>query len=348
MTALQARWAFHPPSLIWYLAIVVGAFTAAGLAVLATGENPFEALFLLVSYSFGTTRGFYEVIVRAIPLTLAGLGVAVAFRANVWNIGADGQLMFGAITGFWIINSYPGTPSWLMLPLFVLFGAVGGAVWGGIAGWLRARYNASEIIVTIMLNYIALHTLGWVIRGPLQGSVQNYPRSADIPEAAMYDVIIDGTRVHEGLFVALGATILVYLIMRHSSFGFQSRSIGINSRAARYGGVNVRWTIFLTMAMSGALAGLAGVGEIAALHHRLHDDFAPGFGIAAIAVALMARLNPLAIPFIALLFGALHVGSGALQRNFGIPFPIVFLIEGIVIVAFLLAGAVHQQREMGR
>lgn len=346
MSFLQLKLAYYPPTLFRYLMIIVGAFAVGGLAVLSTGENPFEALFLLVGYSFGTARGFYEVIVRAIPLTLAGLGIAVAFRANVWNIGADGQLMIGAILGFWVITLLPGTPTLLMLPLFIVSGAIGGAIWGGFAGWLRARYNASEIIVTIMLNYIALQALGWVIRGPLQGSVQNYPRSADVPASAMYDVIIAGTRVHEGLFVALAATILVYLIMRHSSFGFQSRSIGINPNASRYGGVSVRWTIFLTMALSGALAGLAGVGEIAALHHRLHDDFAPGFGIAAIAVALMARLNPLAIPLTALLFGALHVGSGALQRNLGIPFPIVFLIEGIVIVAFLLAGAVHQRRAM--
>lgn len=346
MSFLQLKLTYHPPTLLWYLGIIIGSFAVVGLAVVSTGENPFEALFLLVSYSFGTARGFYEVIVRAIPLTLAGLSVAIAFRANVWNIGADGQLVFGAIVGFWVINSMPGTPSALMLPLFILFGAVGGAIWGGIAGWLRARYNASEIIVTIMLNYIALQGLAWVIRGPLQGSVQNYPRSADIPESAMYEVIIAGTRVHEGLFVALAAVLLVHLILRHSSFGFQSRSIGINPNAARYGGVNVRWTIFLTMALSGALAGLAGVGEIAALHHRLHDDFAPGFGFAAIAVALMARLNPIAIPFTAMLFGALHVSSGALQRNLGIPFPIVFLIEGIVIVAFLLAAAVHQRREM--
>ena len=348
MTVLQARLSFHPPSLFWYLAIVGGALLLSSLAVLATGENPIEAFTVLVGYSFGTAHGFYAVVVRAIPLTLAGLGVAIAFRANVWNIGADGQLMIGAIVGFWFVNTLPDTPSWLMLPIFILFGGLGGAVWGGIAGWLRARYNASEIIVTIMLNYIALQMLGWVIRGPLQGSVQGYPRSADIPESAMYAVIVDGTRVHQGLFVALSATVLVYFILRYSSFGFQLRAIGINPNAARFGGVNVRWTIFLTMALSGALAGLAGVGEIAALHHRLHDDFAPGFGIAAIAVALMARLNPLAIPFTALLFGVLHVGSGALQRNLGIPFPIVFVIEGVIIISFLLFGAVYQRREMAR
>ncbi len=347
MIALTTRVALHPPSLLWYLAIVAGAFAVGGVAVLATGEDPLEALLLLVGYSFGTARGFFEVIVRAIPLTLAGLGIAVAFRANIWNIGADGQLMIGAITGFLYVHSLPGTPSWLMLPLFILCGALGGAIWGAVAGWLRARYNASEIIVTIMLNYVALHMLGWVIRGPLQGKVQNYPRSEDLPESAMFDVLIEGTRVHEGLLVALAATLLIHLVLRHSSFGFQIRAIGVNPEAARYGGVHVGRTIFLTMALSGALAGLAGVGEIAALHHRLHDDFAPGFGVAAIAVALMARLNPLAIPLTALLFGALHVGSGALQRNLGIPFPIVFLIEGIVIVAFLLAGAVRQRRETG-
>lgn len=345
MTALTARVTLHPPSLLRYLAIVLGAFAVGGVAVLATGEDPFEALFLLVGYSFGTARGFFEVVVRAIPLTLAGLGIAVAFRANVWNIGADGQLMIGAIAGFLYVHTLPGTPDWLMLPLFMLCGAAGGAAWGAVAGALKARYNASEIIVTIMLNYIALHMLGWAIRGPLQGDVQNYPRSDDIPQSAMLDVIVAGTRVHEGLLVALAATLLIYLVLRHSALGFQIRAIGVNPEAARYGGVHVGRTVFLTMALSGALAGLAGVGEIAALHHRLHDDFAPGFGVAAIAVALMARLNPLAVPPMALLFGALHVGSGALQRNLGIPFPIVFLIEGVVIVAFLLAGTVRRSRE---
>ena len=331
-----------------YASVLVIAFAAAALVILSAGKNPIDAFVVLVSHALGTSFGFHEVVVRAIPLTLAGLGVAIAFRANVWNIGADGQIIIGAVSGMWFVHAFPGTPSWLIGPLYLLAAIIGGGAYGGLAGYLRAKYKASEIIVTIMLNYIALHLLGWVIRGPLQESGDIFPRSARIPEAAMLDALASGSRVHMGLFIAAGATVLVFVLLRYSSFGYQVRVVGASPAAARYGGINDRMIILLTMALSGGLAGLAGAGEIAALHHRLMDDFAPGFGIAAIAIALMARLQPLAIPFTALLFGILHVGSGALQRKLGIPFPIVWIIEGIVIVTFLLAGYLRSRHQTAR
>jgi len=223
-----------------------------------------------------------------------------------------------------------------MLPLFLAVGLVGGALYGGIAGWLRARYNANEIIVTIMLNYIAPQILAWVVRGPLLESVGIFPRSDAIPDAAVLAVIVADSRVHGGLILAVAATVLVYLMMRHTVFGYELRVVGANRTAARFGGVNDRFVILAAMALSGALAGLAGASEVAGIHQRLQDNFAPGFGVAAIAVALLARLNPLAVPLAALLFGVLHVGAGVLQRESGIPIPIVWIVEGVVILAFLV------------
>ena len=315
--------------------------------MLASGHNPFTAYASMLGYALGTKNGFAEVVVRATPLTLTGLGVAIAFRAKLFNVGADGQIMFGGITAVALVTLMPDLSAWSMLLLFLVAGFVGGGLYGGIAGWLRARYNANEIIVTIMLNYIALQILAWVVRGPLQEGMGIFPRSDAIPEAAVLAVIIADSRVHGGLILALAATILVYVMMRHSVFGYELRAVGANSTAARFGGVSDRFVIFSAMALSGALAGLAGASEVAGIHHRLQDNFAPGFGVAAIAVALLARLNPLAVPLAALLFGVLHVGAGVLQRESGIPIPIVWIIEGVVILAFLVFDHLRLKKSTG-
>ena len=316
--------------------IVAAAFAVGGLFMLASGHNPLAAYGSMLGYALGTKNGFAEVVVRAIPLTLAGLGVAVAFRAKLFNVGADGQIMIGGITAVAAVTLAPDIPAWAALAVFLGVGFVGGGLYGGIAGWLRARYNANEIIVTIMLNYIALQVLAWVVRGPLQEGMRIFPRSDAIPDAAVLGVIVADSRVHGGLVLALTATLVVHLIMRGTVFGYQLRVVGANAMAARFGGVNDKFVIMAAMALSGALAGLAGASEVAGIHQRLQDNFAPGFGVAAIAVALLARLNPLAVPLAALLFGVLHVGSGVLQRESGIPIPIVWIVEGVVILAFLV------------
>lgn len=325
--------------------VVIAAMAVGAMFVLIAGKDPVRAVAVLIGYTLGTGDGFAEVVVHAIPLSLAGLGIAIAFRANVFNIGADGQLIFGAIAAVAIVQPLGTLPAWLAIPLFLLVGTAFGAVYGGLAGWLKARYNANEIIVTIMLNYIALQLLGWAVRGPLQEGMKVFPRSESIGEGAILGVLIDGTRVHGGLIVVAVATACVYMLLRHSSFGYQLRAVGISHTAARYGGIAPGWMIFLAMTASGALAGLAGAVEIAGIHHRLQDNFAPGIGIAAIAVALLARLNPLWVPVAALLFGILHAGSGQLQREIGIPFPLVWIVEAIVILAFLAIGVIADRRK---
>ncbi|MBM3482555.1 MAG: ABC transporter permease [Alphaproteobacteria bacterium] len=317
------------------LVVVIAAFGVAALFIVLASKNPFDTFAVLFGYTLGNAIGFSEVVVRAIPLTLAGLGLCVAFRANAFNIGADGQIMVGAIVSVALGLALPGWPSYFAVPLSLLAGALAGGLYGALAGHLRARYNASEIIVTIMLNYVALQLLAWMIRGPLQETMAIFPRSDALPPSASLDVIIAGTRIHEGFYIAAAAVALVYLLLNRSALGFAFKVVGLSAPAARYGGLKDRALIVLAMGLSGGLAGLAGSIEIAGVHRRLQDDFAPSYGITAIAVALLARLDARFVPLTALLFGVLHVGSGAMQRQIGIPFPLVWIIQGIVILAFL-------------
>ncbi len=323
---------------------ILGALALIGLFVLIAGKDPVAAASVFLDHSLGRYTGFAEVVVRAVPLTLCGLGIAFAFRARMFNVGADGQLIVGAILAVWVALMLPGLPSWLLLPLFLVVGTAGGAAWGGLAGWLRARYNANEIIVTIMLNYIALQILSWAIRGPLQESMKIFPRSDAVPDSILLGSLDAGTRLHSGIFFALAAMLAAFLVLRYSVFGYQLLAVGSSRAAARVGGIADGRTMALSMVAAGGFAGLAGAVEILGIHGRLQDDFAGGVGITSIAVALLARLNPLAIPFAALLFGVISVGSGALQRDMGIPLPLVYVIEGVVIVAFLVSSHMTGQR----
>lgn len=323
------------------VAVVAAGLIVAALFVVAAGKSPLAVFRVMLGYAVGSGNGLAEVMVRAVPLCLAGLGVAVAFRCNVFNIGADGQLVVGAILATAAAGVMP--PGLALIGLLVC-GVVGGAAYGGIAGWLKARFGVSEIIVTIMQNYIAIQLLTWMVRGPMQERMGMFPRSDALPGAAVLDVLIPGTRVHWGIMIALAASTLVHILMRHSAFGFQVAVVGRNPLVARFAGIADRRIILMAMLVSGGLAGLAGAVEIAGLHHRLQDDFAPGFGLLAIAVALLARLEPLAVPFSAILFGILHVGSGAVQREVGLPFPVVWIFEAIVIFGCLGLTAVGRRK----
>jgi simple sugar transport system permease protein len=233
------------------------------------------------------------------------------------------------------------------LPLYLLLGFLGGGMAGALVGWLRARFGANEIIVTIMFNYVAVQLLTWVNRGPLQEAARIFPRSYLIGESLHLPVLLEGSRVHGGLLIAVAAALLVYLLMSRTSFGFRLAVLGENPDAASYAGIGRNAMVVWAMFLSGGLAGLAGATEVAGLYHRLEDGFADGLGLAAIAVALMARVNALAVPFAALFFGVFFAGAGALQRQAGVPFPIVWIIQGTVIFAFLALGWAARQRAVG-
>jgi simple sugar transport system permease protein len=324
------------------IAVVAAIAVPSGFLWLA-GKAPLATWGALLTYTLGTWIGFSDVLVHAIPLTLIGIGVAAAFRAGIFNVGGDGQLICGAVLAVAIAPMFGGL-GWAALALFLLAGAIGGGALGGLVGWLRARFGANEIIVTIMMNYVALQLLTWVIRGPLQDPLRIFPRSYELPVAMQLPVIGAGTRLHAGLILALLAAGLMQLVMSRMTFGFRLAVLGENANAAPYAGINVSRTTVLAMTLSGAFAGLAGAVEIAGVHLRLQDNFAGGFGLEAIAVALMAKLHPIAIPITALLFGIFYVGSSGLQRQMSVPFPLVWIIEGVVILAFLGFGAAAARR----
>jgi general nucleoside transport system permease protein len=316
--------------------VAIGAAALILLAALLAlgGYDVAAALAALWRGSFGSGYAFFSAtLVRATPLLLAGLAVALAFRAGVWNIGAEGQLLAGA-TGAIAATSLP-LPGAVRLALALLFALVAGAGWALPAALLRRR-GVLEVISTIMLNFIALNLVGYLVRGPLQEPTHAYPQSETIDAAARLPRIA-GSRLHLGVGIALLAAIALGIVMRRSAWGFRVRAVGANARAAASAGLidvpRVALEVFL---VSGALAGLAGGIEATGVTYALYEGMSPGYGYTAIAVALLARLDPLLVAPSALLFGALEAGATAMQRDAGVPSAFVTVVEGSLILLVLL------------
>jgi ABC-type uncharacterized transport system permease subunit len=314
------------------LGLVFGfAALVPSLFVLLAGQSPWRVLTTLVLYVFGP-QGWSEVLVHAVPLTLIGLGVAFALRGGLFNIGGDGQLIAGTVVSVFFAPYFAG---WGIAGLlaFLACGFIGGAALGAFVGYLRERFNASEIIVTIMLNYVAVQMVSYLIRGPMADPMPFWPRSYAIPLDCVLPVVVSGTRLHAGLIVALVMVVLLAIVQRQTVFGFQSSVFGANPGAATYAGFQVKALTIVVMAISGGLAGLGGAVEVGGIYQRIVESMGEGFGLAGIAVALIARLEPVAIPFAACLFGIFFAGAGALQRELALPFPLVWIVEATVIFA---------------
>lgn len=320
-------------------ALVVGA-------ILLAGADPVSVAIGIGERALFTRSGFLEAVLRSIPLTILGLGIALAFRARVFNIGMDGQLIAGSVAAMAVAPLVPlGPPGLLVL---LLCGIAGGAAWGGIAGVIKGRFGGNEIIATIMLNYVALQILSWLVRGPMQESMRIIPRSDPLDASLRLPILFEATRIHAGLVIALLAVGAVAVLARRTRYGFMLDVVGASPDAARYAGIDPRWIAGSVLALSGALAGLAGAVEITGVYGRLQEGFAPGFGITAIAVALVARLNPLLVPVSALGFSLVYAGLGTLARNGVVPFPLVNILEGAIIFVFLAGGvyAAHRAKRM--
>lgn len=322
--------------------------TLAGLVVVVlgaialAGANPAVVGAQIINRALLTRSGLAEAVTSAIPLCLIALGICVAFRARIFNIGGDGQVIVGAVLAVALAPFLPG--GLLGLAAILVLGAIGGGIWGGIAGGLKTRFGANEIVTTIMLNYVAIQLLSWLIRGPLQEKMGIIPRSDAIDAGLMLPLIIPGSRIHLGLAIALVSAAVLAVVMARSRFGFRLAVLGEGPEAGIYAGLDPARTTFLALSVSGAFAGLAGAVEIVGLYGRLQDNFAAGYGITAIAVALVARLKPQWVPISAFAFAALHVGLGAVARGNAVPFPIVYIIEGATVLAFLLSGTIVKAR----
>jgi len=284
-----------------------------------------------------------DVLVRATPLALTGLAVAIAFRGGVWNIGADGQFLAGATLAAWIGVTLGATHA--ALPIALLAGAAAGAVWAGIAGVLRSRFGVLEVISTIMLNFVAAFGVSYLVRGPLQEPTHVYPQTSSIGTAAELPVLVPGTRIHAGVLIALALAMVAWWAMRHTAAGFRLRATGANPFAARSAGlVDAERVTMRAFLLSGALAGLAGAVEVCGVTYALYENLSPGYGYTAIAVALLARLNPIGTFVAAILFGALEVAASALQREAAIPSTTATVVEAVVILTVITVAAWRARR----
>ncbi|MDP6084824.1 MAG: ABC transporter permease [Nitrospinota bacterium] len=331
----QMRWRYGIVTAIQALIplwAVLAALIVGGFLIAAIGANPFHAYRALVIGAFGSVYGLSETVARTCPLLFAALGTAICFRAKVYNIGAEGQLYIGAlmatVTALWIGDAL-GPFSILLV---IVGGFLGGAVWGGIAGFLKARWGANEIITTIMFNYIAIYVAGFFVNGPLRDPEGAFPWTPIFATHAQLPRLLAGTRLHAGVLVALAASFVVFLLLRKMVIGYEIRVVGEGERVARYGRIPVERIIVGAMILGGGFAGLAGMNEVAGIHHRMLEHISPGFGYTAIAVALLGELHPMKIILAAFLFGALEIGSSAMQYEAKVPAAMVLVIEGLIVI----------------
>jgi general nucleoside transport system permease protein len=321
------------------IAAAVAAAVVLAAVVSATGYDATDALTALWRGAFGSPDAILSAtLVRATPLILTGLAVAVAFRAGIWNIGAEGQLLAGATAAAALGLVLPTeTPQVLALPAVIIVGALAGAVWAGIAAWLKRQFNVLEVISTIMLNFLAAYGVAYLVRGPLQEPSHIYPQTASLPPGAHLPLLVPHSRLHAGLAIALIAALVAWWVLGYTAPGFRLRAAGANPFAAASAGlIDVRKTTTAAFLASGALAGLAGAVEVTGVTYALYENISPGFGYTAIAVALLASLDPLGVIGVGILFGALEAGGSAMQRDAGVPSVIVSVVEAALILIFLI------------
>lgn len=303
-----------------------------------TGQRTSDALVALLDGALGSWYAITSAtLLRAIPLALAGLAVSLAFRAGILNIGAEGQLLAGAAAATFAAITAPQLGVFV-IPLLLVAGCVAGAAWAGIAAFLRQKLGVLEVISTIMLNYVAFQLVGYLVRGPLQEATHVFPQSFNIDSRAQLPIVLPGTRLHLGFVLALVIGVAMWWWLRDRAGGFRLRAVGASARAAASAGrIDVPRTTTIAFLASGAIAGLAGATQLSGVTYSLYENLSPGYGYTAIAVALLARLNPVGVLVCAVMFGALEAGANAMQRNAGVPEVLVSVVEAMLIL-LVLAG----------
>jgi ABC-type uncharacterized transport system permease subunit len=326
------------PLITIILAMVVGAIPLIWMKI-----NPLIAYKSILVGSCGDQYGISETLVKAIPLMLCGLAVALPLRANLWNIGAEGQFLMGAFGASAVALYVPQLPGVLLIACMILVGFLAGAFWGFIPGILNARFKISEIIVTLMMNYIALNWIAFLVYGPMRDreGYSNFPVTPKFVRHAWFPRF-PKTRLHIGIFLALVVAIILYVVVKKTRVGYKIRIVGANPKVALYGGIDTTKITVLAMAVAGGIAALAGVGDVAALHHQLRGDIAVGYGYTAIPVALLGRGHPLGIVLSSCLFAAMLVGGSNMQQDLGVPVALVSVIQALVVL-FVVAGDTLQK-----
>lgn len=327
---------------------------AAGIAVLAltlvaTGHDPVVALGAMWRGAFGSWDTILSAVLpRSIPLIVIGLGIGLAFRAGALNIGAEGQFYAGAIAATWAGLHLNGWPAPLAIAALLTTSILAGVLWVAVPVLLRVRFGVLEVISTLLLNFVADALVSWMVQGPLQEAKRIYPQSDPIAASARLPQV-PGTRLHLGLLLAIGLAVVLWVIYRRTLWGFQLRATGAGPLAAGIAGrIDTKKMLATALLLSGGIAGLAGGIEVSGVSYALFQSLSPGYGFTGIAVALLARLDPLGTIATGLLFAALEAGAGGLQREAGVPAVLVYLIEAVIIIVVLLSDTIARRRSHGR
>ena len=330
---------------------IVAAFVIGAILLFAAGYNVFEAFSSLWDSVFENIRNFTVTLNRSSPIIFTGLSVAIAFRGNTINMGAEGQFLAGTIMATIVGLGLPNLPALILIPLMIIAGALGGAVWATIPGLLKIRFKVSEIITTIMFNYIALHLVGYLVRGPLRDVSQAEPQSYPIAEQGFLPKLVPGTSLHFGYFLGVIVALLVYYLLFKTYIGYEVRAVGQNLVAAQTAGISAEQTILKTILFSAALAGIGGAIELASVHYLI-EGISPGHGWTGVAVSVLALNHPIGIIFTSFLFGALSSGATAMQRSAGVSASFVEVFQGIMIIGIALAtissGKSRRRKEVNR
>ena len=315
------------------------------------GRHPLEGLQVFFWYPLRDAYGVAELFLKATPLMLCAAGLAVGFRAKVWNLGAEGQLLVGALAGGGLALHFEGSRSPFLLPAVLAAGALGGMAWAALPAWLRTRFNANEMFTSLMLVYLAELLVSWLVHGPwMDPDGFQFPQTRMFPPKALLPALVAGTRVNAALFLAIGALLAAYIFMNRSFLGYQMRVAGHSEAASRYAGFSARRAVWLGMLAGGAMAGLAGVSEVAGPIGQITEHFSPGYGFAAMIAAFVGRLHPVGIFFSSLLMALLYLGGEQAQQYLGLPASICKVFQGMLLL-FLLGSDVfinYRLRRAGR
>lgn len=312
------------------LAAICAALIFCALLLLADGKDPLQVYSTMFMDALMTSYGLSEIVVKMIPLSTCALGVAVAFRMQLWNIGAEGQFYLGAIGAGYVALHYTELPALVMIPMMIIAAMLCGAIWGGVAGFLKNKWNVNEIISTLMLNYIAILSMSYLVYGPWKDPQgMNFPITARFVDAAVLPSF-GSSRVHYGIFFVFIIVVALYFLFKNSKWGYKIKVIGLNPIAANYAGINIPQNVFSIMCISGALSGLAGMLEVSGVVGKLQQGLSPGYGYTAIIIAWLSGLNPLAIIVVSFLFSTIQVGAFMVQ-TMGISEAIATMIQGAIL-----------------
>jgi simple sugar transport system permease protein len=319
---------------------ILAAMLFGAIILWAIGANVLQTYTVILFEPLKSMLSVSEVLLRAIPLTLIALGISVAYRSGIINIGAEGQMAMGILGTTAVALLFPDLPRPVLIPMAMLSGALCGAFWAFIPGFLKARLEVSELLSTVMLNYIAAQLYTFFLRGPMLDPSEltmgsGTPQSMRLSANVWLDRFLPGTRLHSGLFIALALALLIYLLLWKTSFGFKMRAAGASARAARYGGIDVSRYLIVAMVISGAFAGIAGFVEIAGVHRRAIEGVTGGYGFSGIVVALFGGLHPAGIVPASFFFGLLLVGADMTQRMVGVPANMVNVLQGVIILVIV-------------